>query len=128
MLFCLPLVIALLTPSPAAAVPAPAAPEPAGACQNAADHAVLARFDPRIDDDMEDCAYTCMTSDLACARRCARQKLPVGVPCADCFAHLVDCTTSNCKLACMFSDAGCRACRAEKCNPAFVACAGIPAR
>lgn len=118
----LPLVFALLAPPPAVDDDA------AGACENAADQAVLARNESRIDDEMEGCAYRCLTSDLACARRCVQDKLPLTRACAGCFGGVVDCTTSNCKLACMFSDAGCRACRAEHCNPDFVTCAGIAAR
>lgn len=119
--FWLPLVFVLLAP--------PAGDgRDRGACENAADEAVLAENEARIDAEMEDCAYTCLTSDLACARRCAQGKLPLTAACAACFGGVVDCTTSNCKLACMFSDTRCRACRAENCNPAFVACAGIPAR
>jgi hypothetical protein len=101
--------------------------ESKGACDNAADLAVISTAD--VAQLSQDAAFACLQGfsvDLDCATNKIAEDSGMTLDCALCFGEQAVCVASNCAFQCF--DPGsqsCNDCREENCSPLFEPCAGI---
>lgn len=96
-----------------------------GACQSAADEAILQSG--AVDAAMQECLPECMDEPASCAADCLVEKVGLSAECALCFGQDMVCVFEQCMTECMGGpmSAACTKCRKEKCGPSFAQCAGF---
>lgn len=97
---------------------------PTGACDNAADCAVVESGAVAAESDR--CGRMCVLNGVECTVMCMTDAVEVTPECARCYAEIVQCSAVNCALSCFADSAGmpCRMCVDTMCTPAFDACTG----
>ena len=96
-------------------------------CTNSSDQAANAALEGNEDEDFDDCARDCFTSETddfsGCYGECLVEHRGCSQNCAICLSDFITCNLENC-MGCD-DEEECDRCTAENCTPAFEECSGV---
>lgn len=103
---------------------------PTGACQNAADLAIIAPDRDAISAAAKTCGMGCLgdADPVACSTPCVVDKTGISSACAGCYAAMINCTIKNCVAECVADPNAqvCLDCQETKgCFKGFYDCSGF---
>jgi len=103
---------------------------PTGACQNAADLAIIAPDRDAISAAAKTCGMGCLgdADPVACSTPCVVDKTGISSACAGCYAAMINCTIKNCVAECVADPSApvCLECQETKgCFKGFYDCSGF---
>jgi hypothetical protein len=101
-----------------------------GACQNAADLAIIAPDREAISAAAKTCGMGCLgdADPVACSTPCVVEKTGITSACAGCYAAMINCTIKNCVAECVADPNAqvCLDCQETKgCFKGFYECSGF---